>query len=284
MVPGGPPLLFLGVGERARSAVNAPPLKRIMPDFRVFLAHPPAPGAVELALPESETHHLVQVNRARPGDPVVAFDGRGSEWSCLLLRLEGKKSAILRIVSVGTRPPLPCALILGQGLPKGGTMDDIVRQATELGADHIAPLATARSEVHLEADRAAKKLEKWRTAAVEAAKQCGNPFLPEIAPLSPLAAFLASPAACSAELRLIASLHPGARPLRTVLGDFRAAHAGQSPRSVAWLIGPEGDLTGEEVSSALAAGWVPVTLGPLVLRCDTAAAYALSVVRAETEA
>ena len=70
-------------------------------------------------------------------------------------------------------------------------MDDIVRQATELGAAFIAPLATTRSEVHLDADRAAKKLEKWRTAATEAAKQCGNPFLPELSPLAGLADFLA---------------------------------------------------------------------------------------------
>lgn len=255
-----------------------------MPDFRVFLAHPPVPGAAELALPEAEAHHLVQVNRARSGDPVVAFDGRGMEWSCRLARLEGKKSAILRVEATATRAPLPCAIVLGQGLPKGGTMDDIVRQATELGAALIAPIATTRSEVHLEADRAAKKLEKWRTAATEAAKQCGNPFLPELAPIASLEDFLASPAVRGAELRLIASLHPGARPLRASLAEFRAAQGGRAPRSVAWLIGPEGDLTEAEVALALAAGWVPVTLGPLVLRCDTAAAYALAVVRAETEA
>ena len=253
-----------------------------MPDFRVHLATPPAPDATEILLPAAETHHLVNVNRARPGDPVLAFDGRGAEWFCRLDRVEGKKSAALRIDSVATRPPLPCALMLGQGLPKGGVMDDIVRQATEIGAVLIAPLATTRSEVHLDADRADKKLEKWRIAAVEAAKQCGNPFLPEISPPGPLAAFLAAPAVAAAELRLVASLHPGAKPLRAVLADFRAARGGRAPRSAAWLIGPEGDLTAEEVGAALAAGWTPVTLGPLVLRCDTAAAYALAALRCET--
>lgn len=260
------------------------PPDRPMPDFRVFLSNPPAPGAAELALSEAETHHLVQVNRAKMGDPVVAFDGRGTEWTCRLGRMEGKKSAILRVDATATRAPLPCAILLGQGVPKGGTMDEIVRQATELGAALIAPLATTRSEVHLDADRAAKKLEKWRTAATEAAKQCGNPFLPELAPLAALRDFLTTPSVREAELRLIASLHSGARPLRTALSEFRAAHGGRAPKSVAWLIGPEGDLTAEEVSLAIAAGWVPVTLGPLVLRCDTAAVYALSAVRAETEA
>ncbi len=253
-----------------------------MPDFRVHLALPPAPHARELVLPAPETHHLVNVNRARPGDPVVAFDGTGTEWTCRLDRVEGKKTAILHVLATTTRPPLPCALLLGQGLPKGGAMDDIVRHATELGAALIAPLATARSEVHLDSERADKKLEKWRLAAVEAAKQCGNPFLPSLAPVQGLAAFLATPAVVAAELRLVASLHPGARPLRAVLAAHRAAHAGRPPRSVAWLIGPEGDLTADEIAAALALGWLPVTLGPLVLRCDTAAACALAVLRCET--
>ena len=255
-----------------------------MPDFRVHLHPAPARDARELVLPPDETHHLVNVNRARPGDPVVAFDGAGTEWTCTLDRLEGKKSAILRVLSTAARPPLPCALILGQGLPKGGTMDDIVRQATELGAALIAPLLTTRSEVRLDTDRADKKTDKWRVAAIEAAKQCGNPWVPAIAAPAPLAAFLATPVVREAELKLVASLHPGARSLRATLTDFRAAHAGRAPRSAAWLVGPEGDLTPEEVAAALAEGWVPVTLGPLVLRCDTAATAALAALRFETEA
>jgi 16S rRNA (uracil1498-N3)-methyltransferase len=97
------------------------------------------------------------------------------------------------------------------------------------------------------------------------------------------AAFLTSGPGRDAELKLVASLHPGARSLRETLADFRTAHAGRAPCSAAWLIGPEGDLTGEEVAAALEAGWTPVSLGPLVLRCDTAAAYALSALRCETE-
>lgn len=282
MVTEGRLSFFPGLARR-NSGVWVARLPTPMPDFRVFLPSPPATGASSFALPPAETHHLVNVNRARVGDPVVAFDGRGGEWTCALERVDGKKTAVLRVVSASTRPPLPCRLMLGQGLPKGGTMDDIVRQATELGAAIIAPLATMRSELHLDAERAEKKIEKWRVAAVEAAKQCGNPFLPEIAPVRGTAAFLADPAIAGCELRLVASLHPGARPLREVLANFRAAHDGRAPTSAAWLIGPEGDLTADEVDAALAAGWTPVTLGPLVLRCDTAAAYALSALRCETE-
>jgi 16S rRNA (uracil1498-N3)-methyltransferase len=254
-----------------------------MADFRVFIPLLPPAGADLLALPAAETHHLVNVNRARVGDPVAAFDGTGLEWTCVLERVDGRKTAVLRVVSASRRAAPRCALTLGQGLPKGGTMDDIVRQATELGAAVVAPLATARSELHLDPDRAEKKIEKWRIAAIEAAKQCGNPFLPRIDPVQSLAAFLASAPAREAELRLVASLHPGARSLRETLADFRAAHEGRAPRSAACLIGPEGDLTGDEVAAALSNGWTPVSLGPLVLRCDTAAAYALSALRCETE-
>ncbi|MEO0055342.1 MAG: hypothetical protein RLZZ50_1289 [Verrucomicrobiota bacterium] len=260
-----------------------------MPDFRVYLqpaARPAGRGEnfAEITLPQAETHHLVNVNRARPGDAVVAFDGRGAEWLCRLERVEAKKNAVLSVESACARPPLTCALTLGQGLPKGGVMDEIVRQATELGAAAIVPLAAARSEVRLEADRAEKKIDKWRSTAIEAAKQCGNPFLPEISPVLAVDDFLALPQVRDAELRLVASLHPGARPLRTALADFRLTNGGRPPRSAAWLIGPEGDLTAEEVGAALSAGWIPVSLGPLVLRCDTAAAFALSVLRCDTEA
>lgn len=254
-----------------------------MPDFRVYIPVAAPSGEDLLTLPPAETHHLVNVNRARIGDPVVAFDGSGREAVCVLERVDGRKVAVLRVVSRSTRSAPHCSLILGQGLPKGGTMDDIVRQATELGAAVISPLATARSELHLDADRAEKKLEKWRVAAIEAAKQCGNPFLPRIDPVQSTAAFLASGPGRDAELKLVASLHPGAKSLRETLADFRAVHDGRAPRSAAWLIGPEGDLTAEEVAAALAAGWTPVSLGPLVLRCDTAAVYALGALRCETE-
>ncbi len=243
-----------------------------MPDFRVF-CRPTDPASAQLTLSPGESHHLVVVNRARPGDPVVAFDGRGREWLCEL-SADRKQAAVLAVRSTRTAAPLPCAVTLGQAIPKGPAMDAIVRQATELGAAAVAPLATSRTQVHLDADRADRKTEKWQTAALEAAKQCGNPFLPEILPTQPLAAFLAATA--GHDLKLVASLHPGARSLQTVLASLPAP-----PRTAAWLIGPEGDFSPAEIEAAVAAGYAPVTLGPLVLRADTAATYALSVLMHE---
>ncbi len=253
-----------------------------MPDFRVYVSPSPTLTARELVLSAGEGHHLVQVNRARCGDPVIAFDGEGREWSCILESGDGRKPVHLRVVSHFSRTPLPCSLVLGQALAKGGTMDEIMRQATELGAAVIAPLSTSRSEVHLDPERAAKKVDKWRVATIEAAKQCGNPWVPRVEPIQPISAFLTSPAVQATELRLVASLRPEAQPLHDILAKHRATH-GRGPASVAWLVGPEGDFSPEESAYALAAGWLPASLGPLVLRCDTAAVYALATLRCATE-
>ncbi len=253
-----------------------------MPDFRVY--HRPVAGDLataaptELRLDADESHHLVTVNRARVGDPVTAFDGRGKEWLCELAATH-KREAVLRVRSASTRPPLPCAVTLGQALPKGGVMDDIVRHATELGAARISPLNTDRVQLRLDSDRSDKKTDKWRVIALEACKQCGNPFLPEIAAPASLGDFLA--AVRGHELKLVASLHPGTTTLGEAVARVRASLGGRPPASAAWLIGPEGDLTTDEVSAALAAGFLPVTLGPLVLRCDTAATAALAMLNGE---
>lgn len=249
-----------------------------MTDFRVFCQPSEAEPTV-LVLTAGESHHLVAVNRARPGDTVVAFDGRGREWTCELVEA-GRSAARLAVRRHQRRPPLPSAITLGQALPKGPAMEAIIRKATEIGAAVIAPLASERTEVHLAAERAERKTGKWQLAALEAAKQCGNPFLPEILPVQPARRCLEQ--SQGHDLRLIASLHPGARRLQDVLGEYRAAH-GRDPQKVLLLIGPEGDFTPAEMSAAQTHGFAPITLGPLVLRCETAAVYALSVLSYELQ-
>lgn len=249
-----------------------------MPDFRAYCT-PPAAEPTEIALSADESHHLVVVNRARAGDTVVAFDGRGAEWVCELAS-DRKNAAVLKVRFQKRVKPLAYEITLGQALPKGPGMDAIVRKATEIGAVRIVPLESERTQVHLEGDRSDKKIEKWQTAALEAAKQCGNAFVPEVLPVQNAAAFIAS--ASGFDLKLIASLHPGAKSLKSVLAEFRAA-SGRAPKKVLWLIGPEGDFTPAEMSQAQGAGFEPITLGPLVLRCETAAVYALSVLSYELQ-
>lgn len=247
-----------------------------MPDFRVHCL-PSSSAPMEIILSAEESHHLIVVNRARAGAKVIAFDGRGTEWTCELAS-DRKQAALLKVVSRHARDPLPHRITLAQALPKGPAMDAIVRKATEIGAARIVPLESERTQVHFDGDRSDKKLEKWQTAALEAAKQCGNPFLPEIAPMQTAMAFIASAQDC--DLKLIASLAPEARSLKTSLASFRDQH-GRAPKTAAWLIGPEGDFSPAEYQAAAANGWLPITLGPLVLRSDTAATYALSILSYE---
>jgi 16S rRNA (uracil1498-N3)-methyltransferase len=249
-----------------------------MPDFRVFCA-PPSLEPAEIRLDPDETHHLVQVCRARPGDTVVAFDGRGNEWVCKLSD-SGKSDALLTVAQHVRQKPLPYSIALGQALPKGKSMDSIVRKATEIGVRQIIPLESERTEVHVAGDREEHKKEKWLAIAIEAAKQCGNPFLPEVLPVQRAAAFMET--AKGYDLKLIASLHPGAVSLRKVLADFRQER-GAFPKSVLWLIGPEGDFTPAEISLSQTCGFRPIGLGPLVLRCETAAIVALSILSYELQ-
>lgn len=247
-----------------------------MPDFRAFCAVSEREPK-EIRLSPEETHHLVNVNRANRGDTVVAFDGAGSEWISELIS-DAKSGAVLWVRFKQQIKPLGYEITLGQALPKGPSMDAIVRKATEIGARRIVPLASERTQVHLEGERQEKKIEKWQVAALEAAKQCGNSWLPEIAPIQDAAAFMES--AKGYDLKLIASLQPGAKSLRDVLQTYRTAHQ-RAPRKVLWLIGPEGDFTPAEMSHSKSTGFEPITLGPLVLRCETAAVYALSVLSYE---
>ena len=271
-----------------------------MPDFRAY-CQPTEREPEEIRLDPGESHHLVAVNRCGRGDPVTVFDGHGREWITECTDAS-KGTAVLRVKSSRQAPPLPWEITLGQALPKGSTMDDIIRQATEVGARRIVPLLSERTQVHLDAGRQDKKLEKWRTTAVEAAKQCGNPWLPEItairkfdefismrgSPISPSSTGVVvendahPPQAKEYDLKLVASLHGGATTLKKALGGYRAKH-GRAPRQVLWLVGPEGDFSPAEMTEAITAGFQPVTLGPLVLRSDTAAIYALSILSYELQ-
>jgi 16S rRNA (uracil1498-N3)-methyltransferase len=249
-----------------------------MPDFRAF-CQPASAEPTAITLTPDESHHLVVVNRAKIGDTVVAFDGHGAEWICELAG-DKRSGATLKVRFKQKIKPLGYEITLGQALPKGPGMDSIVRKATEIGVSRIVPLESERTQVHLDGDRSDKKIEKWQTAALEAAKQCGNAFLPEVESVQNATAFIDS--ARGYDLKLIASLQPGAKSLKAVLGAYTAAN-GRSPKKVVWLIGPEGDFTPAEMSQAKSAGFEPITLGPLVLRCETAAVYALSVLSYELQ-
>lgn len=228
-------------------------------------------------LDPTESHHCSTVLRSAPGDRITVFDGTGREASATILAA-GSSGVSLKLGPTGQTLPPPCRITLGQAVPKGKNMDLIVQKAVELGAARIAPILSDRTIVQLESDEAEKKRAKWRDVALEACKQCGQNHLPIVsAPVAPKTFFESGE---PSEFLCIASLQPDARPLKSLLASFRETHA-RLPRSATVLVGPEGDFTPAELSLAKSHGYLPVTLGPIILRTETAAIYCLSVLAHE---
>jgi len=236
---------------------------------------PPAKWNLDrLELDEAETHHALHVLRLKQGDRAAVFNGRGAEATVEITGAT-KSTLELRRLHHSRTPPLPCEIILGQAVPKGKNMELIIQKATELGASSVAPLLSDRTVIQYEPDEAAKKQEKWHTVVVEAAKQCGQNWIPSVErPVTMKQFFDARP---KFDLMLIASLQSDAKHLKNVLSDFGEKH----PARTLILVGPEGDFTPAEISLAKSHGCQPITLGPIVLRTETAAIYCLSVLSYE---
>lgn len=225
-----------------------------------------------MSLDPEERHHLVDVLRAETGTEIEVFDGAGRE---AVARVESISRSEVRLCMVQQKvhPAPAVAVTLVQAVPREQRMDMILQKATELGAAAIQPIITDRGVVRLRGDDEGKR-ERWQKILLNAAKQCGSVWIPRLAPVRPALEALAS---LPADLCLVCSLEPDARPLREVLQEARP----RAPRRITCLIGPEGDFSAREYSAARQAGARPVTFGASVLRVETAALYVLSVLRYE---
>jgi 16S rRNA (uracil1498-N3)-methyltransferase len=230
-----------------------------------------------LVLRESEVHHARDVLRLEPGERVVVFNGRGHEITAEVTKLT-REEIHLRRLHQARMPPLRCEITLAQAIPKGKNMDLIVQKAVELGAAEIVPIISARTIVHLQDKEAIQKQAKWQQVAIEAAKQCGQNWLPTVQMPRKLSDFFDG--AAFRQLRLIGSLQSDAVHLKTVLAEYEREHRSR-PTSVLMCIGPEGDFTPAELNLARSHGCRPITLGPIILRVETAAIYCLSVLSYE---
>ncbi|SRR6266550_4784224 len=269
-----------------------------------------------LVLRQSEAHHARDVLRMKRGDKAILFNGEGREITAEVIELHRDEIRLRKLHETET-PPFRCRITLGQAIPKGKSMDLIVQKAVELGAAEIAPIISERTIVTLHAKEAAQKRAKWRQAAIEAAKQCGQNWLPHVLTPRTLKELFSDVAtglrpvaqetshrdvATTFDLRLIGSLQPDAQHLKKILADYShdlrpSSSIGRGNKSepeqvgldkvrlkpdrVLILIGPEGDFTPAELALAKSHGCLPITLGPIILRVETAAIYCLSVLSYE---
>ena len=240
----------------------------------------PAQGQEKiLRLSERESHHGLRVLRLREGERAVALDGAGNEFMCEVQAPKGD-ALTLKVLQKNSSPQVPFQVTLLQAIPKGKTMESIVQKATELGVHRIVPLLADRSVVQLPEESASAKVEKWQATAIEAIKQCGSAWLPRIeTPLS-VAAYLARGE--RPDLALIATLQSDARHPRKFFTEFSEERK-RRPLSVAVWVGPEGDFTPAEINAIRGSGAFPITLGPLILRSETAAFYCLSILNYELQ-
>ncbi|HME89172.1 MAG TPA: 16S rRNA (uracil(1498)-N(3))-methyltransferase [Chthoniobacterales bacterium] len=241
-----------------------------------------------------QAHHAREVLRMKRGERAVVFNGRGREITAEIVDL-AKREIRLRKLQENQTPPLRARITLGQAIPKGKNMDLIVQKAVEIGAAEIAPLISERTIVDLDKKEAEQKQERWQQIAIEAAKQCGQNWVPQISTPQKLKEFFfvearvlmrslpdaAETAATTPfDLRLIGSLQPDAIHLKKILADYSAQHRDRA-KSVLMMVGPEGDFTPAELALAKSNGCLPITLGPIILRVETAAIYCLSVLSYE---
>jgi 16S rRNA (uracil1498-N3)-methyltransferase len=231
-----------------------------------------------LALTGSEAHHARDVLRMKIGEKLVVFNGRGREITAEIADLADNEIRLRKLHEAETAP-LRCRIVLGQAIPKGKNMELIVQKAVEIGAAEIAPIISERTIVRVDSKTAAQKQSKWQQIAIEAAKQCGQNWLPRVHTPRKLADFFAE-AEKPFDLQLIGSLQPEAQHLKRILSDYLNEHRDR-PRSVLMLVGPEGDFTPAELGLARQHGCQPTTLGPIVLRVETAALYCLSILSYE---
>jgi len=249
-------------------------LRSNMASLPRFFIPPDRWNLANLALEAEEAHHCVSVMRRKTGDEIIAFDGQG-HWAHARLASEvSSRLATLEILHSGTTTSPEVSLSLLQAIPKGSNMELIIEKAVELGVQHIHPVITAHTVVKLAGAEAAKKQVKWQRVALEACKQCGQNWQPIVhTPVTYDSVWEKLP---PYDLKLVAAIQNDAVSLKKAVTSLQ-----QPARTALIAIGPEGDFSDKEYQRARQFGCQPITLGPIILRVETAAMFCLSVLTHE---
>jgi len=240
---------------------------------RVHVEGPLVSGK-RIRLEGNAASHVTRVLRLRVGAQLTVFDGNGGEYDGSIDKAHGGEVTVAIGAHHAIERESPLAVTLAQGVSRGERMDLVVQKATELGVTRLVPVLTERSVVRLTAQQSDRKVNHWRAITIAACEQCGRNRLPALAPPVTLAEFLRDGAAAG-------GASAGARLLLSPEGTGSLAGLKRPLNAVTVLIGPEGGLTDEEERAAVGAGFTAVRLGPRVLRTETAAIAALTLLQRE---
>lgn len=243
-----------------------------MRQIRLYVDMPLA-GINELILPAAAARHATRVLRLEAGHPLTLFNGDGNDYDVILQRIEGKSASVRVLQHHAVNNEAPWPLTLAQCLARGDKMDLIVQKATELGMTHLVPLISERSGVHLDATRADKRMRHWQAVAAAACEQCGRARVPLIAMPQTIGTWLGGLPSAAEQLECLRlALLPGAtqrvRELRMPTGGATL------------VIGPEGGLGERDTTALTGNGFEGLSLGPRVLRTETAGMAVLAAVGA----
>ena len=234
--------------------------------MRIFQATPLAENKI-VQLDEPATHHVARVLRAKIGDELTLFNGEGGEFAGVIQHIDKKTVSVEIKKFIARESESPLELYLAQGISRGEKMDYTIQKAVELGVKKIIPLFTERCNVKLDEDRRDKRTQHWRSIVIGACEQCGRNRVPEILPPQMLSQWMKT---VEADWKFV--LAP--------LAERRLAEMSIEKNSrVVLLIGPEGGLSENEIDSSLQQGFLPLNLGPRVLRTETAAVAAITALQ-----
>lgn len=238
-----------------------------------FYVRPERVKGSRIYVDKEESHHIIDVMRLREGDSITAFDGTGKEYAGTIHSIKDKEVIIdVSKINIADKRR-SVSIALAQSIPKKDKMDLIVQKATELGIDEIFPVESSRTVVRPRDERKRHKIERWQKIAVEASKQCGRTELPKIRDIVRFDAVLDF--ISKYDLAIMPCLSERAVAFKEALKNLNR------PEKILVIIGPEGGFSKEEIASAGAKGSVLVSLGNLVLKSDTAAIAALSILNHE---